>query len=389
VFSRRDWIRTATGLAFVGGWASGSDAAYVTDPRVERNRLLPPSPNNPRNSEGSFIWLDDGRLLLGYTHFYGGAGDNAAARIAGRTSADQGREWSREDLALVDNEGSENVMSVSFLRLASGEIALFYARKNGWDDCRLYMRTLDDGTEQDRSFDPGQDGASSFGEPVLAIPQEGYFVVNNDRVVQLTSGRLVVPAARHPMLDGRWSARGISTAFLSDDSGATWEGSTTELHGVDGSGSGLQEPGVVELRDGRLMMLMRTDQGCQFRSWSEDGGESWSAAEPTDIISPVSPASVKRIPATDDLLMVYNDHRTAAAEARGKRTPLTTAISTDEGASWENVKVLEDDPQGWYCYTAITFTEDHTILGYCAGNAEIGGLNLLQITRIETGWLYD
>jgi len=71
---------------------------------------------------------------------------------------------------------------------------------------------------------------------------------------------------------------------------------------------------------------------------------TWSDAEPTDIRSPLSPASIKRIPKTGDLLMVWNDHADIAAVLRGKRTPLTVAVSRDEGKTWEKRKTLYDDP---------------------------------------------
>ena len=347
----------------------------MTDNPVSKNRLLPPSPTNPRNSEGSMVQLTDGRTLFAYSHFYGGAADGSPAYIAVRDSTDAGRTWSTPDVTLVENEGKENVMSVSFLRLSSAEIALFYAVKNGWHDCKLYMR---------RSCDEGQ----TWSEPVCTIPQDGYYVVNNDRVVKLSSGRLLVPAAYHPIIREKWSHRGISMCFLSDDSGATWRPSTTTLHAPDNVSSGLQEPGVIELRDSRLMMLMRTTAGCQFRSYSEDRGVSWTDAMPTDIMSPCSPATLRRIPSTGDILMVWNDHSGERAKFEQKRTPLTTAISRDEGQTWDNVKVLDDDPDGWYCYTSALFVEDRVLLSYCAGNKDIGGLNLLQVTSVDVGWLY-
>ena len=48
------------------------------------------------------------------------------------------------------------------------------------------------------------------------------------------------------------------------------------------------------------MMLSRTDLGSQYRSYSADGGETWTPAEPTGIKSPLSPASIERIPSTGD-----------------------------------------------------------------------------------------
>jgi len=131
-------------------------------------------PGNPRNSEGSFVTLADGHVLFAYTHYYGESwGDAATARICGRYSSDGGRTWSGDDAVIVENEGRQNVMSVSLLRLQNGRVGLWYLRKNSLVDCRPYMRTSrDDGTTWSRAS--------------LCIPAPGYFVVNNDRVVQST-----------------------------------------------------------------------------------------------------------------------------------------------------------------------------------------------------------
>lgn len=342
---------------------------------VTKIRLLPPGPGNPRNSEGAFLPLNDGRLLFVYTHFTGGGSDHAAAHLAARTSRDGGRTWTTRDELVLPNEAKLNVMSVSLLRLANGAIGLFYLRKDALDDCRLYLRL-------------STDEAKTWGPPTLCIPDPGYFVVNNDRVLQLRSGRLVVPASyRHAA--GRPSPHpGIARCYLSDDNGATWRRSKTELAPPPKSKTGLQEPGIVELKDGRLLMLCRTDQGCQYRSYSADGGDTWSPAEPSDLQSPVSPASVKRIPKTGDLLLVWNDHARIDPARKGKRTPFTVAVSRDEGATWEKVKTLEDDPDGWYCYTAIAFVGNRVVLGHCAGDSKVGRLNRTQITLFDLDWLY-
>jgi hypothetical protein len=235
-----------------------------------------------------------------------------------------------------------------------------------------------------------KDEAKTWSEPTPCIPQEGYFVVNNDRVIQLKSGRLVIPAARHTMerKTQRWSD---AMCFLSDDNGKTWRPSKTVLPRPPESRSGLQEPGVVELKDGRVMMLCRTDRGSQYRSYSADGGDTWEPAAPSEIKSPLSPASVKRIPKTGDLMLVWNDHREVDEKLKNKRTPLNVAVSKDDGKTWGKSKVLEGNPDGWYCYTAITFVGDRVLLGYCAGdltNPKINTLNRTQITLFDVDWLY-
>jgi Neuraminidase (sialidase) len=206
----------------------------------------------------------------------------------------------------------------------------------------------------------------------------------------LESGRLVVPAARHSLPGEEFKSRGSALCYVSDDAGQTWRASDTVLEAPQGSKSGLQEPLVVELHDGRLWMLCRTDQGCQMESFSEDGGITWSPVAKTGIVSPVSPATVERVPGREALLLVWNDHRDVAPELQGKRTPLVAAASFDKGATWQNRTVLEDLPTGWYCYTAMFFAADHVLLAYCAGDtATEGGLNRARIVRLPLDRLVD
>jgi Neuraminidase (sialidase) len=379
MYSRHWWLGGLAVACLLVGVVPRADAdgpEVIQNGGVTRTHLLPPTPGkNPRNSEGSFVQLKDGRLLFVYTHFTGGTRDASAAHLASRVSSDGGRTWSRDDELVLANEAKQNVMSVSLLRLRGGAIGLFYLRKNSLDDCRPYLRL-------------STDEARTWGEPTLVAASAGYYVVNNDRVIQLANGRLVVPAARHGPRTGKGLAPGTAMCFLSDDEGKTWRRSKSELKAPAASKTGLQEPGVVELKGGKLLMWCRTDLGSQLLSSSEDGGETWTEPKPSDIKSPVSPASIKRIPKTGDLLLVWNDHRKVDAAHQGKRTPLTVAVSKDEGQTWEKVKTLEDDPNGWYCYTAITFVGDRVLLAYCAGNQEIGLLSRTQITFFTVDWLY-
>ena len=102
---------------------------------------LPHRRGNPRNSEGAFIELTDGRILFAYSKFIGKAWkDHGTAVIAARFSSDDGRTWSSRDRILVQPEGRCNVMSVSFLRLRDGSIGLFYMRKNSLNDCIPYLQ---------------------------------------------------------------------------------------------------------------------------------------------------------------------------------------------------------------------------------------------------------
>ena len=251
---------------------------------------LDPSAKNCRNSEGAFASLGDGKLLFAYSRFRKGDGDDhGQADIVGCFSDDGGRRWTKEDRILVAAPDGMNVMSVSMLPLQDGGLGMFYLKKTSLFDCRPQMR---------RSYDRGQ----SWSDPVAIITSPGYYVLNNDRVIRLRSGRLVVPVALHRTLvqtDGRpqLDGRALILFYLSDDDGITWR-EAQDWQASTLNGLVFQEPGVVELADGRVMCLVRTNYGQQWVTWSSDGGEHWSSAVPTTIMGPCSPATVKAIPGT-------------------------------------------------------------------------------------------
>ena len=345
---------------------------------------LPPGEGNPRNSEGAFLELRDGRLMFAYSRFVGRShSDDAVAQIVARYSRDGGETWSEDEVIdTPDRHGALNLMSVSILRLNNGDIGLFYVVRYGWHDTRLRLF---------RSSDEGK----TWSDPVVCVPGPGYYVTNNDRVVRLSSGRLVVPAALHKMrsdstTDWRsFDSRGTVYVYLSDDDGRTWReaNNAVALH-VRHTRSGLQEPGIVELANGVLWMYCRTDLGRQYEAFSWDGGETWSAPEPSQFTSPCSPLSVKRNPHTGHLLAVWNpipDYTGRRIERHSwGRTPLIGAISRDEGATWESHFALEtEEDRGGYCYTAIHFTDEAVLFAYCAGEPEDGiCLSRLRIRKV-------
>ena len=119
-------------------------------------------------------------------------------------------------------------------------------------------------------------------------------------------------------------------------------------------------------------------------------GVTWTPPLPTSLVSPNSPASIKLVPGTKTLMVVYNDHsgRVPAPKALNQRAPLVAAFSTDGAKSWIAPQVIEDDLTGWYCYTAIHFTNDAVLLAYVAGNEQLGHLSRLRIRRIPLAALH-
>lgn len=319
--------------------------------------ICPAGDQRPRNSEGDIVKLKDGSLLLGYSEFVGrDSSDFAQGRIAGKISRDGGRTWSAP-FVIAPNEGKMNTMSPSFLRLRSGKLGMAYMMKNSQADNRVLFRT---------SSDDGR----SWNAPVRVIPTAGYWGINNARLVQLKSGRILAPL---------WFVNGWNKSHhtqdevaYSDDEGQTWRQS--EIVDVPQGRRGADEPGVVELRDGRVLMIIRTDMGKIYRSYSSDGGARWTHAEPTVLDSPTAPATIARIPSTGDLLLIWNNRPPGPTHMQD-RFPLTAAISRDEGQTWEQIRNLDDTPGFSYAYTSILFPQsDRAIVTYYASQTLPGGL---------------
>lgn len=344
---------------------------------------LPGQPVNPRNSEGAFIRTRDGRILFIYSRFEGETWyDDANCDIACVESADEGKTWSEPRMIFrAADLGLKNIMSVSLLRLKNGDIGLFFLYLYERHEAILVMY---------RSSDEG----STWSNPVNCIDIPGYYVVNNDRVIQLANGRLVVPAAFHPPMrtdENRQyvSMKAANRFFISDDDGITWSVTPSMIAlNSDHSGTGLQEPGVVELSGGIIWAYARTDLGRQYEYFSIDGGSSWTQPQPSAFTSPDSPMLIKRNPYNNLLYSVWNPvprypGREIVSGMMG-RTPLVIAVSADEGKTWSEPLVLEDAPDHGYCYPALHFEQDYALVAYCAGAPEDECcLNRLVIRRIE------
>jgi predicted neuraminidase len=315
--------------------------------------VVPVGEQNPRNSEAAIIRLKDGCLLLGWTEFYAGSGaDHGPARLSGKLSRDGGHTWG-EKYTLVINDGGCNVMEVNFLRLRDGRIALFYCQKNSESsDCRVMMRT-------------SVDEAKTWGAALQISPAGKYTGLTNGRSIRLKSGRILLEA---------WE-KGDSYCYLSDDEGATWRESQRVKPG-DGS----WEPACIELKNGQVMMLMRTGLGGQYKSLSRDGGETWSQPVPTPLVGTAAPVSISRLPTTGHLLAIWN-HNPGAA----KRNPLTAALSKDEGETWLHFHNIEEAPGDAWAYPAVTWVNDQALLTYFNYT---GGLSL-QLKILPAGWFYE
>jgi sialidase-1 len=329
-----------------------ADAIAQESSGIFESIIAPATEESPRNSEGDLVLLKDGSILAAWSEFYGGNRDDSAGRISAKRSTDGGRTWS-DKWTLVENTGQENVMSASFLRLASGDLLLFYLEKNSQSDLDVVVR---------RCSDEGK----SWSDPTVVTRDAGYWVMNNARVIQLSNGRVVCPTA---MTEKVW-VKGHTfrtVCFYSDDDGATWR---RGVGGVVAPKRGAMEPGLMEKNDGRLLQYIRTQLGQQWFAESSNGGDTWTQSQPWTVVSPEAPATVARMPANRGWVVLCNPNIDPSGDHLGRRTPLVAMTSADEGKTWSKQKAVEADPEQTFSYVSIDFVDDRALLTYYVSDAQ-------------------
>jgi WD40 repeat protein len=297
--------------------------------------------------------LEDGRLLMVL---------DQDGELRGSYSLDKGKTWKASFQLLPRPDGNAGYYHPSLTRTTNGDLLLsyqYYVRETRPVYKISYYR---------RSKDEG----NTWGDQ-LFIAADGLF---NDKPIRLSTGRLIAPVEREAQVEGGDHAGYVSSVFFSDDNGYSW----TRSNEVNALPVEAQEPHVVELKDGRLMMLCRTYSRYVLRSYSTDKGATWSKGEPIrELKLPAwsSALIVKRIPSTGDLLLL----RCRSGE-EGVRSPFVSVISKDDGKTWTNERIIAGDPKEHYGYPCLLFIDETAIVGY-------GSFAGSRVARIPVGWFYE
>lgn len=340
--------------------------------------------NNPRNGECDFIRLKDGRILCAYSKFYGDHwSDEDPADVVGRYSLDEGETWGEDFIIAQHDEIAKNYMCPNLLRMSNGDLGLIYGRK--------YKPTDNSGirTYTEKWFVRSSDEGKTWSEPLRCTPKAMYCVIENDHVIQLKSGRWVIPLnlscpGTNAFGKSTWGGKFFVSA--SDDDGASWrticdyQSMPLEQY----STTGLQETALYEKEDGTVWALSRTDMGFQYESFSTDGCETWTKQRPNRFFtSPRSPMLMKK--AGKYTVAVFNpipQYTGQEGELWG-RTPLVCAVSTDDGETFPKIFCLEDDRKNNYCYPAIFVGDDYILVSYYHSNNSNTPLNSTKVIKIS------
>ncbi|MFH0963238.1 MAG: sialidase family protein, partial [Planctomycetota bacterium] len=348
----------------------------------------------PLPLKGGIISRPDGTLLA-FTEDYGV-----------RRSTDGGYTWTgKEKLAISDAYDSLS----GAIQMQNGDIGIWSV---SWRKPMYFWKSTD--------------GAKTWSQRILMGPMGAPY--HGNAMIETQSGRLFIgvregknfhegiyePAGAYGTINGkRVKVEGhghdpefcACFAYYSDDGGATWQRSEFDVWVWKDDGLGgmwlADEPNVAELKDGRLVMFLRTTLGRLYQSWSDDRGRRWGIPEPTLLPTGISPCSLERVPDNDytlktgrvgDLLIVWNNVSREEVRKGFRRARLCSAVSRDDGKTWEHVRTLvaigvppldkmaQLDPPGMTradkelgelplpfgtaAYPDITFHGDHVLVRY-------------------------
>lgn len=262
----------------------------------------------------------------------------------GRTWTERGRMNMSWNLPGMISDGG-----ITFLRLKNGRLAFLANRHvEGLHGGGLPIISFSD--DDGKTWTP----AKTIGDP------EGVWYVMNERLIQMSNGRLVVPVSHMEVKQGSYEGfQNLGLCFFSDDNGVSWTKSLTYANIDDGRG--MAEPCVAEIGNNKLIMLARTGSGYLYRSFSEDGGFNWSKPEATELRSACSSLTLKTLP--DGRLIVFYDHAKPINKgAFFPRTPLVYAVSADKGKTWSSPILVDDDGfmnnDRQNIYPSISFTKE-------------------------------
>ncbi len=285
------------------------------------------------------VQAPNGDLLCAW---FGGTEESDPDVAIWRARFSQGA-WSKPERAAKVNETAH--WNPVLFRDQEGVVYLFFKVGPDTDYWQTYwMRSEDSG--------------ATWSAPVelVAGDRGGRGPVKNKPVI-LSDGAWLAPASIE--YEG-WQP----FADRSADRGVTWERSASFV--IDKTEKLLRGPGAIqptfwESPPGKVHALLRSGWGRIWRADSEDHGKTWSPVRATELPNNNSGLDVLLLE-DGRLLLVYNP----VGMNWGPRTPLTLAVSTNNGDAFENVAHLEDDPDldTEYSYPAIVRTDKGVAISY-------------------------
>jgi sialidase-1 len=298
---------------------------------------------------GPFVRLGDGRLLT-------------VKEDAAITSADGGKTWAESHAIASAQDPYQKALKISpecaLCRLRDGVIVLGFMNINEivfeWNKAK---GDTEPGARLPTYAVRSLDGGKTWRD--LQMLHEDYTGAIRD-MIQTSNGTVVLTSMQLKHDPGRHTV----VTYASKDSGKTWVRSNIIDLGGAGHHGGAIEATIVQLKDGRLWMLIRTNWGRFWEAFSEDDGLSWRTIQPSPIEASSAPGMVKRL-RSGKLVLFWNrplpegsstypltggDNQWSDTPVSNHRSELSMAFSGNEGKSWTKPVVVARQPGKWLAY---------------------------------------
>ncbi len=280
-----------------------------------------PSAGLPQCHAATIVERADGALVSGW---YAGAHEKARdVAIYGAVLPPDAEEWEARGVFADTPQFSEG--NPVLYEDASRRLWLFFVTLLGdrWDTGQVKCAH-------------SLDGGVTWNPPFYVCDEWGRMTAC--KPLTLPDGAILLPL---------YLEAGGAFVLRTENLGQDWQ--TSMLVNTPG---GVMQPALARRGDGSVLMYLRTceaDPGTVWQSVSGDGGRTWDAPTRAPLPNPNARLDLTRL-ASGRLAVAFND-------SPDQRTPLTLALSEDDGASWPLRFDVESDA-GEFSYPALIQARD-------------------------------
>lgn len=312
--------------------------SLATSPEIVIEHLVGKEYPGTYKHPATMTQLDNGDL---YASYYGGSGEyEEDSRVYGMRQKKGQRKWSAPEV-IADTPFLGEGNSVVW-QAPDGLVWLFYVQRYGdtWSDSRVNAKI-------------SRDGAKTWSDGFVIGFEQG--TMCRGLPIVLNDGDYLLPLYHETGHDQEKTSADTCSFFLRHNPKTR---SWTPTNCIVSEKGNLQaEP--VQIDDNHLLAYIRRgggflpdEIGYIIKAESTDGGRSWGPGTNTAFPNPNAAVSLLKLK-NGHLLLIFN-------ESMNERTPLTAAISTDNGATWPYKKNLATGPFD-YAYPCAIQTKDGKI----------------------------